>query len=176
MRYQKEKRTRFLKRLFGYYGFAFVLTVFAAAIWNEYTVYSLASVLPIAIGLLLLRAAYSTSMGHFMEALRLAPTSYAGFFCEEMHERELFVETLGEYICLLSIPVLFPFIFFFSATVKIIASLALFALPYVFVSVAGIVITITWVKQIKKENEQHRREREEQERREEQMDWNDPRK
>ena len=173
---QKTRRVRFLKCLFTYYGISFVLTLFAAAFWNKHTVLNLASLMPVAVGVLLFRAAYCTTMNHLAEKLHLAPASYAGFFCEEMHEKEILVETLGQYICLFSIPLLFPLLFFFPTTVKLVASFALLALPYVFVTVAGIAITVTWIKKIKKENEHHQREREEQERREEQMDWNDLRK
>ena len=61
-RFQKKQRVKFLKMLFSYYGIVIALTVFALAVWGEYTNTSLLSFLPLACALALIGVAYNTSV------------------------------------------------------------------------------------------------------------------
>ena len=168
--FQKKQRVKFLKMLFSYYGIAIALTVLALAVWGEYADPSPLSLLPLACALALIGVAYNTS-ACVLRRVRLTAFSYSIFASDDQQKVIDRIETIGQYLCLFSAPLLLPFAFFFPAAAKIAVSVSLLILPFVFVFIAGIVADVKYFKHAKKEKQKREAELEEQKKREELGKW-----
>ena len=169
-RFQKKQRENFLKMLFSYYGVVIALTVLALAVWGEYANPSPLSFLPIACALALIGIAYNTS-ACVLRRMRLTAFSYSVFASDDQQKVIDRIETIGQYLCLFSAPLLLPFAFFFPAAAKIATSVSLLVHPFVFVLVAGIVADVKYFRRAKKKKQKCEAELEEQKKREELGKW-----
>ena len=114
MKYKKEHRVRFLKRLFLYYGGTLALTGLIARLLSDYTCMTLASFFPAFFAIGMICMAEKTRIRSGLPNFSLAEIDPN--FSKKYIASELIVEYLGY----LTVPAFFPFIFFFESITKIL--------------------------------------------------------